>query len=368
MKTVVRKIKTLARITLLSPRSFVRWLYCLMSGLRVVRFIKNNREERIVLLVGIHEYGNLGDHAICIAERSLLERFFPGCLIVEMPTRNFCPVAERIRAVHCKHMVVAVPGGGFLGTLWPSEERMFRRVLATFRENRVVVLPQTVFFEDDPSGRKEMEKSAALYSSHPDLHIFIRDKSVDVLRSEVIRSASVRAYSVPDIVLSLDRSRKTCERSGILFCLRSDKEKVLGSGDFERLVAAAEDTGETVSFTDTVLKWVVPPEFRAFATERKFDEFRKARLVVTDRLHGMIFACITGTPCVALDNISGKVRGVYELWLADVPYIRFAVSAAESAALVGELLSLGGQTWDSSVFDHHWKKIADALDVFSGEK
>ncbi len=36
----------------------------------------------------------------------------------------------------------------------------------------------------------------------------------------------------------------------------------------------------------------------------KFAEFLSSGLVITDRLHGMIFAAITGTPCIALDNKS----------------------------------------------------------------
>lgn len=37
--------------------------------------------------------------------------------------------------------------------------------------------------------------------------------------------------------------------------------------------------------------------------------------MVTDRLHGMIFAYLAGTPCVFLDNKTKKVSGVYNTWL-----------------------------------------------------
>ena len=55
---------------------------------------------------------------------------------------------------------------------------------------------------------------------------------------------------------------------------------------------------------------------------KKLDEFRKSKLVVTDRLHGMLFAAITGTPCIALGNSSGKVKGVYD-WLTHLDYIQY---------------------------------------------
>lgn len=44
-------------------------------------------------------------------------------------------------------------------------------------------------------------------------------------------------------------------------------------------------------------------------------------VLVTDRLHGMIFAYITGTPCIVMDNKTNKVFGVYEEWLSDVDWI-----------------------------------------------
>lgn len=39
--------------------------------------------------------------------------------------------------------------------------------------------------------------------------------------------------------------------------------------------------------------------------------------VVTDRLHGMIFSYICGTPCIVFDNKTHKVSGVYNTWLSD---------------------------------------------------
>ena len=46
-------------------------------------------------------------------------------------------------------------------------------------------------------------------------------------------------------------------------------------------------------------------------------KFAKAKIVVTDRLHGMIFTIITNTPCIAINNLSGKVKGVYDT-LSDI--------------------------------------------------
>ena len=44
-------------------------------------------------------------------------------------------------------------------------------------------------------------------------------------------------------------------------------------------------------------------------------------LVVTDRLHCMIFCAITETPCIAFDNSNKKISGVYKAWLSNLHYI-----------------------------------------------
>ena len=32
---------------------------------------------------------------------------------------------------------------------------------------------------------------------------------------------------------------------------------------------------------------------------------------MTDRLHGMIFSVITGTPCIVFDNFNSKIKNAY---------------------------------------------------------
>ena len=47
-------------------------------------------------------------------------------------------------------------------------------------------------------------------------------------------------------------------------------------------------------------------ENREQLLKQKIEEFQSAELVITDRLHGMIFSVITGTPCIAFDNLMRK--------------------------------------------------------------
>ena len=50
---------------------------------------------------------------------------------------------------------------------------------------------------------------------------------------------------------------------------------------------------------------------------------KKSKIFVTDRLHGMIFATITGTPCIAMANSSGKVKGVHKWISQNNDFVKF---------------------------------------------
>ena len=100
---------------------------------------------------------------------------------------------------------------------------------------------------------------------------------------------------------------------------------------------------------------------REAEVERKLDEFRQSRLVITDRLHGMVFAAITGTPCIAFNNSSGKVEGVWRVWLRHLPYIKFVESADTASDSIDEMLSMGGQRFDQTPYAPYWSAIADIL-------
>jgi pyruvyl transferase EpsI len=106
---------------------------------------------------------------------------------------------------------------------------------------------------------------------------------------------------------------------------------------------------KSIRFTDTVLPRRVSPDGRESALEAKLDEFRKAKVVMTDRLHGMVFSAITATPCIAFPNSYHKMEGLYR-WLRELPYIRFARGLSEVPAHLEELWAMNGTEYDPAPF------------------
>ena len=83
-----------------------------------------------------------------------------------------------------------------------------------------------------------------------------------------------------------------------------------------------------MGYTDTVVQGEIMPKERRGAIQQKIEQFANAQMVVTDRLHGMVFAAIAGTPCAVLKSMSYKLEGCYE-WIKELEYIRFVDSAEE---------------------------------------
>lgn len=92
----------------------------------------------------------------------------------------------------------------------------------------------------------------------------------------------------------------------------------------------------------------------------KLKEFSNSQIVVTDRLHGMIFAALTGTPCIALNNSDRKVEGVYA-WLSDLPFIFFAKNIDDLNKFFPIALRNGAGRFDGRSYTKHFENLNNAL-------
>jgi pyruvyl transferase EpsO len=60
-------------------------------------------------------------------------------------------------------------------------------------------------------------------------------------------------------------------------------------------------------------------------------------MVITERLHGHLLACMMGVPSILLDNNYGKCRSFHETWLTAIPGSYFAGSIGELEHLIRQL-------------------------------
>uniref|UniRef100_UPI004057086A glycosyltransferase n=1 Tax=Agathobacter sp. TaxID=2021311 RepID=UPI004057086A len=298
----------------------------LIKGLWKVIF---NGWGKDYILLDTPEHGNIGDQAIVLAERQFLDEAIGKNNYIEL-TANEIDNFESLYAKFIpKKKVILINGGGFLGDIWPNEEYRVHRILKAFLAHKIVVFPQTVSYNlNTLDGRKFLELSQSVYSQHSNLTIFVRErKSYEFVQKNF---PTVKTYLVPDIVLSYKHNISKKHREGVVMCLRADREKKLNNENLEYIKDCIYQKfgKESIRYTDTVVGHNIKPAQRVEELHSKLEEFAQAELVVTDRLHGMIFAAITETPCIALGNSNGKVKGVYE-WMKEVEYVQYVDDTAE---------------------------------------
>lgn len=315
----------------------------------ILRFIKHNcfsiyflikykRQLSSVdyILLDTPLHGNLGDHAIVLSEQQFLDNL--GCKYLEILGVYTDGFEKWFAKVTPKDKIILINGGGFLGELWPNEEYRFRRILKAFNNNKIIVFPQTITFDlTTDNGLKFFEESKQYYTENKDLIICVREQRSYAFIKKYLPEVNV--VLMPDIVTQYKPAiNYNDQRKNILVCLRSDKEKNITDEVFDEIINTLKIKyeNESLMFTDTVIPAEVNMKNRQNFVCSKLNEFKNSKLVITDRLHGMIFAAITNTPCIALGNINGKVEGVYE-WIKGNNYIRYVNSYDEFEAALNSL-------------------------------
>lgn len=295
-----------------------------------------NAKQRIVIGLAA-DYGNLGDVAITYATTSFMKEKFPEAEIIDFPISKTFSEMKALKSVIKDHDIITIVGGGNMGDLYDDIEYCRQFIIEQFPNNQIISFPQTIDFSNTKYGNKAKEKLIDTYDSHDNLVVSAREKNSYSDLNMTLESAKV--VLAPDIVLSLNESDNAFERRGITICFRSDEEQAIDDNEKIRLKNEVQNKYNVV-FEDThINKDNMSLEERTYELNKKWDTFKKSKLVITDRLHGMIFAAITGTPCIAFDNSNNKVSGVYNLWLRDLPYIQMASTTEKMLEDINEVFS-----------------------------
>ncbi len=299
-------------------------------------FYKNRGEPKIVLLL-TPQYLNYGDQAIAITEKRLIKKYAPHRKFLEINYSLYTFFRKRVNFLIGKKDVIVITGGGFIGSLWEESEKLVEDILESFRENRIIVAPQTIYF--DEGNEKGIEKLAKLIKSHGKVYIWAREQNTyALLINQMGMLPKKNCGLMPDMVLFMRRKRKG-NRKGAGICLRKDHEAILDDNcklQIENFLKKRQMSVHNISMMRLHVE--IPIGVRRLFVEGKLLQFASREIVITDRLHGMIFAALTATPCIVFDNKSKKISGVYESWLKDLSYIRFVNNPREMELTCKELL------------------------------
>jgi len=161
---------------------------------------------------------------------------------------------------------------------------------------------------------------------------------------------------VPDTAFAASLPFSPSKGGGVQWILRSDQESIVGrveapqghtvtdwlsdpmppASGLEVLRASlriAEAQSGDAEAIDDLQRTIASMRIRRGAAI-----LRRGSATVTDRLHGLILSVLCGIPVVALDNESGKVRGVAAYSLGSLPFVETSDDPA-TAARIGERFS-----------------------------
>jgi len=285
---------------------------------------KSKKNKRKIFLIGTPWYGNIGDQAITIGEKYIIGILFKDYKIIEIPYEVYMSKLQNFFKFNIEEDdIIFLQGGGNLGSLYKNEENLRRLIINEYKNNKIIIMPVSIFFHENNFGKQELEKSMQIYNRHNNLTIMSRDEiSYNFAKKFFYK---VNNVLVPDIVTSLEETidNKNIKRDGVQFFLRSDIEKILSNEVVEKLKKYLIEKKIKYNVKDTTIKNLIITK-----SERK-EKFlsrllmaSKSRLVITDRFHGLVFSVITHTPVIVFKSFDTKIESGIK-WFSNLDWVYY---------------------------------------------
>ncbi|GHT68745.1 hypothetical protein AGMMS49950_00270 [Endomicrobiia bacterium] len=268
-------------------------------------FYSDLSTNKKIFLLGTSEHDNVGDSAVTIGVYEFIRKYFSEYRFVEVTGYHMQMDFKYISSFMRDDDVIFLQGGGNLGNMYMAEEDIRRRVIESFPANKIFILPQTIWFSDDERGKAELDKSAKIYERHNGLVLFTRGKESLSLAKAYF--PSIRCMNMIDMALMLSRDY-AFDRKGILVCIRDlDDESGLDEKIYNKVFEIIRKTELNYQQTKNRYGKDILPLMAGEVVNNELMKYARSKIVVTDRLHGMLFFVITKTPCVVMGSYTHKI-------------------------------------------------------------
>lgn len=309
--------------------------YFAFYSIQSIYRIKRINGSKIILL-GSPFHNNLGDNAQTICTMEWINKYFgeyTAIHFMDSPLeRHGCRLLKRLSKYINKNDIIFLHSGYHTTNLYPQVEHIQSEAFRLFPDNRIVVFPQTVFFDND----RYMNEVKRIYNTHKKTFFMCRDSKSYEIANTMFRSFRVVLY--PDIVAlwignkKIEEKENEITRKGVYFCLRTGKESRITKEEVQIIKGALLDyqidEGDTDS-NKSVYSVINNRERLVLDYIRNLSRFK---LVITDRFHGMIFSLIANTPVIVLPTNDHKLEYGIK-WFAELEefkdYVFFANSSDE---------------------------------------
>ena len=229
-------------------------------------------------------------------------------------------------------------GGGNWGDLYAPHNQLRREVVTRYPNNRIIVLPQTVYYQSARNARND----AKVFRRHKNLIICARDKySYHFLKAF---GFSKKILLLPDMAFCIDsvelkKMGKKDNGKDLLF-QRVDKEGTETSTVPVYLESRLYDVSDwplyegkddrLVHLLDLIHKklFVEADQYAitCYMPNRVRDGVElisKYKRIISNRLHGAILSILMDKEVYIIDNSYGKNQQYFETWLKDTKGIYY---------------------------------------------
>ncbi|MBR1376800.1 MAG: polysaccharide pyruvyl transferase family protein [Bacilli bacterium] len=281
--------------------------------------LKSIKNEKYIFYFGVPMHPNLGDLAQCVCIRKFLKENYSDYDVIEIDTNaflsRFTTLRKKLKSKIKDTDLIFFQSGYCTHDLGGREDLMHQAVIKDYPNNRIIVLPQTVFFKSDCRKKQASE----VYNSHKHILFLARDNVSYKLAKEMFPDIEIKAF--PDIVTTMIGNYSfNNDRNGVLICVRNDIEKYYTDSDIENLKNIIE-RNTSVTVTDTTITKKIDANYNGLEKYilDYINDFSKYKVIITDRYHGTIFSLIANTPVIVIKSTDHKVKtgvdwfeGVYD--------------------------------------------------------
>ncbi|MFW5886131.1 MAG: polysaccharide pyruvyl transferase family protein [Bacteroidota bacterium] len=283
-------------------------------------------------------YTNIGDTLIYKGTEEFLKTLPYKCLYKTAIETYHKPKIS-------KEVIILLQGGGNFGDIWRRHTEFCLRIINEFPENRIIILPQTVFYKD----KTILKADAYLMSKHPKLTICARDSVTHQLLKTFFPKNNI--LLVPDMAFyisqtHLNKYRKP-EQNRELFFKRKDKEfqtfdyknylgnnngieehewpsmerKLFSSGilNYLKRIHSVFKKFNYINFISAkITDWYAVNIYMPRLIKTGIRFLSRYQYIYTTRLHGAILSILLQKPITFFDNSYGKNSSFYNTWLKDL--------------------------------------------------
>lgn len=298
------------------------------------------RPYKYALWIDISAITNKGDSGVTAAETYFLQRMNIKVLYychTQVCNRDSTMKKARQLALNYspKDLVIIGHGGGNLLGYKDTDNVRFR-IIRYFKEYQKVVFPQGIWIPQGNETTPHIKRARKAYCCVPNLTIVLRERpSYDIAKR--LFHGSTRLLMSPDIVFQIGPvGRLISPVFDVLWLKRHDRED---PGQFE-LPTHPDNVTVHVS------------EWRFWKTNNAGSQLEQAhynnanghlylqrgRVLITDRLHGHVFAILNDMPHVLVDPLGSKLTNFHHTWTASLENTRVARDNEEAMRLALGLL------------------------------